>query len=1036
VKFRTLRWLLFFFVLVLIVAQVVAITYLDNSTTWVGDIIPVEHGPLALGDVDNDGDLDLVGMGCDTYDVSGCISTYAEIYLNNGENFTSSQAWGSNLTELHYGAFVWGDVNNDGWLDLFTMGCNLGGAYGDSCAVGSAKSLVYLNNGSTLIENSSWQNNITGVWRGSAAFGDLDLDGDLDLAITGIETGLPTLLTQVYLNNGTGFEESSTWEENLTALDRSALALGDFDNDNDLDLALSGRLLGGTKFTEIYINNGSTLLPSSAWSQNIVNVDDGSFALGDYNNDGNLDMAIIGCCDHLETHINNGSTFVLDAKDGHFTGVFAGSVTFGDYDNDGDLDMIASGREEETWFHLYDGTNFTASPLTPEPQLETLEYSYQTFGDVDLDGDLDLIMTGRSDGSVQKSFVYINNITTVNNTVPDAPAVASLSASYADGQLILSWDNASDNQTPTAGLYYNLRVGTTPGGHEIVTGVYGGGDDNGYMGNMMQRRQITLDVTLNANDSVYWAVQTIDTGLSAGNWTVEQNFTVLDLAPPSWSANWSSTPTTYAPTTLSIFNVTWSENMNFSNAWLESNYSGSAQTYAMNNLTDTVYNYSAVLPAGSHYWIGHANDTAGNTNSSDTYYFTIARAAPTLNLTLNGTEANFTLNESEALWLNGTLITGDGGTELTLYSNGAELASETTVGNLTNFTLPQVYNITLTYTQTENYSAASATYWLTVNDLTAPVVQSYSPIVTVTTSSTTLSATTNENATCRYSTTAGTAYVSMVGVMVGVAVSHTADLTGLATGTYHYYIRCNNTVGLVASTDYDASFTVSISTGGGGGGGGGAPATDPNTKQTTFSSLTPDKEHRLYVDRSTIAATKVGFVNTVQAMNVKLSVSTVNDSDLTDRPEKAYDYFNVTLEGLYAHELSEAWLEFKVNSSWITDNGATKDDVRLKRQKATWQELDTLWMKDSGQYSYFNATSPGFSIFAIALVTAKEPEPEPEPEPNAMIEPEPEVNQTVEPPIKPPERSRVLLWLTLLVLIALTAAGTIYLKKRGALRSE
>src|SRR3989338_5374965 len=140
-----------------------------------------------------------------------------------------------------------------------------------------------------------------------------------------------------------------------------------------------------------------------------------------------------------------------------------------------------------------------------------LIYSSQVFGDFDLDGDLDLVMTGYDGTVTEQSFVYINNITSPKNTVPDAPAVASLSASYSDGRLTLSWANASDNQTPTAGLYYNLRVGTTSGGHQIVTGVYGGGDDNGYFGNMMQRRNITLNRNLNPGDTIYWAVQTIDT---------------------------------------------------------------------------------------------------------------------------------------------------------------------------------------------------------------------------------------------------------------------------------------------------------------------------------------------------------------------------------------------------------------------------------------------------------------------------------------------------------------------------------------------
>ena len=195
----------------------------------------------------------------------------------------------------------------------------------------------------------------------------------------------------------------------------------------------------------------------------------------------------------------------------------------------------------------------------------------------------------------------------------------------------------------------------------------------------------------------------------------------------------------------------------------------------------------------------------------------------------------------------------------------------------------------------------------------------------------------------------------------------------------------------------------------------------------------------MYVSRSAIAATKVGFVNMVQATNVKLSVSVVNTSVLEEPLDIAYDYFNVTLSGLFAHELKEAWIEFRLNTSWIEDNDAAKGDVRLKRYRGTgWEELPTFWVKDTETYSYFNASTPGFSIFAIALAV-KEPIVEPEPEIN-ITEPEPEANITEplepeanateqpEPPVEPRKKG----WLVpLLVLVILAlGAGYFYVRQR------
>jgi hypothetical protein len=91
-----------------------------------------------------------------------------------------------------------------------------------------------------------------------------------------------------------------------------------------------------------------------------------------------------------------------------------------------------------------------------------------SWGDYDNDNDLDLLIAG------DVTNIYRNN-TIIANTVPSAPT--SLAASIEGEAVILSWDAANDAQTPAAGLTYNLRVGTTPGGTQIVAPMAG---TNGY----------------------------------------------------------------------------------------------------------------------------------------------------------------------------------------------------------------------------------------------------------------------------------------------------------------------------------------------------------------------------------------------------------------------------------------------------------------------------------------------------------------------------------------------------------------------------
>src|SRR3989344_1398308 len=79
-----------------------------------------------------------------------------------------------------------------------------------------------------------------------------------------------------------------------------------------------------------------------------------------------------------------------------------------------------------------------------------------------------------------------------------------------------------------------------------------------------------------------------------------------------------------------------------------------------------------------------------------------------------------------------------------------------------------------------------------------------------TTTSTSISLTTNENATCKYSLTANTSYAGMTGIFLGAGTtSHTATVSGLTSGnSYSYYVRCQDTPGNANTGDYPIQFSV------------------------------------------------------------------------------------------------------------------------------------------------------------------------------------------------------------------------------------
>ena len=98
-----------------------------------------------------------------------------------------------------------------------------------------------------------------------------------------------------------------------------------------------------------------------------------------------------------------------------------------------------------------------------------------------------------------------------------------------------------------------------------------------------------------------------------------------------------------------------------------------------------------------------------------------------------------------------------------------------------------------------------------VPDTTAPVLSAGSPTgLLTTTTSATLTLSTNEAATCRYSTTASTIYTSMTGAFDSTGgATHSTSVSGLQPSTpYIYYVRCVDSAANATTSDYTISFTT------------------------------------------------------------------------------------------------------------------------------------------------------------------------------------------------------------------------------------
>ena len=300
----------------------------------------------AVGDLDGDGDLDLVTATGEFFPSPGN-QKLVKIYFNDGlGNFDLDD---DQLFEgLVEGDLEIADLDQDGDLDIYHTGIT-------GPCTGEMYTYFLINNGVGQFTYEI-QPTLAGMCEGDAALQDLTGDGAPDILITGITMVDSFALMDTafyYINDGTGhFDMSSSFD--MPNVQDGHVGVVDIDQDGDNDLVLLSSQNGDEVKAMLFLNDGNGAFNESIELPASIPYE-AHFEFGDIDNDGNTDMVLMGGYNQkaVAVLLNKGNYQFELKTDHNIKPTFEPHFKLLDADDNGTLDLV---QAFDSGIYYNDGT--------------------------------------------------------------------------------------------------------------------------------------------------------------------------------------------------------------------------------------------------------------------------------------------------------------------------------------------------------------------------------------------------------------------------------------------------------------------------------------------------------------------------------------------------------------------------------------------------------------------------------------------------------------------------------------------------------